>query len=249
MPDTAWPISSHPPGSIPGWAGRPVSMSSIADFDTSSVDRFRSPSWPTPDTLTARLTPRTLTTTALDRSSSGWFAASPAGDRGGPPDPTARPPPSPMQHRINRSDLLHRPPLRVRGTPYPSTFAQKTPVPDHPTVRTGPDGALRAPFSCPERRVRSLGRLLRVRPRHPSCPTRAVLLQPGSTAPSRSSGRAERGSRSERSTHTFPAGALLDANRNLLEEMAVVQTRGERVFDSRSRAGSRCILRPRYATA
>jgi hypothetical protein len=77
MPDTTWPISRHPPGSIPGWAGRPVSMSSIAVFDTSSVVRSRSPSWPTPDALTARLTPRTLTTTALDRSSSGWLAASP----------------------------------------------------------------------------------------------------------------------------------------------------------------------------
>jgi hypothetical protein len=63
----------------PGWAGRPVSMSSIAAFDTSSVVRSRSPSWPTPDALTARLTPRTLTTAAVDRSSSGWFAASPAG--------------------------------------------------------------------------------------------------------------------------------------------------------------------------
>ena len=32
-------------------------MSSFAVFDTSSVDRFRSPSWPTPDALTTRLTP------------------------------------------------------------------------------------------------------------------------------------------------------------------------------------------------
>ena len=46
-------------------------------FDTSSVDRSRSPSWPTPDALNGAPFPATLTTTALDRSSSRWFAASP----------------------------------------------------------------------------------------------------------------------------------------------------------------------------
>jgi hypothetical protein len=77
MPETTWPTSRRPPGSRPGWAGRPVSMPSRTAFDTSSVDRSRSPSWPTPEALTARLAPRTLTATALDRSNSGWFAASP----------------------------------------------------------------------------------------------------------------------------------------------------------------------------
>jgi hypothetical protein len=46
-------------------------------FDTSSVDRSRSSSWPTPDALNGAPFPTTLTTTALDRSSSGRFAASP----------------------------------------------------------------------------------------------------------------------------------------------------------------------------
>jgi hypothetical protein len=139
MPDTTWPISRHPPGSIPGWAGRPVSMPSIAVFDTSSVDRSRSPSRPTPDALTARLTPRTLTTTALDRSSSGWFAASPCRATAEDHRPQGPAPPSPMQHRINQSDLLHRPPLRVRGTPCPTTFSQESPRPGHRTVSPSPD--------------------------------------------------------------------------------------------------------------
>jgi hypothetical protein len=139
MPDTAWPISRHPPGSIPGWAGHPVSMPSIAVFDTSSVDRSRSPSWPTPDALTARLTPRTLTTTALDRSSSGWFAASPC--RATAEDHrTQRPSPPISDAAPHQSlDLLHRPPNCVRGTPCPAAFSQKAPVPGHPTVRPGPD--------------------------------------------------------------------------------------------------------------
>jgi hypothetical protein len=190
-------MSRHPPGSNPGQAGLPVSMSSTQISTRRQWIAFARLLGPHLPTLPARLTPRTLTTTALDRSSSGWFAASPAG-RGRPPDPHGPAPPSPFGARGPRSTA-----------------------------------------AC--------------RPRHPSCPTRAVRLRlrlrPGSRAPSRSSGRAERGSRSDRSTHTFPAGALLDANRNLLEETAVVQTGGERVFDSRSRAESHRILRPRYATA
>jgi hypothetical protein len=138
MPDTTWPISRHPPGSIPGWAGRPVSMSSIAVFDTSSVVRSRSSSWPTPDALTARLTPRTLTTTALDRSSSGWFAASPCRATAGDHRPQGPAPPSPMQHRTKQSDLLHRPPLCVRGTPCPTAFSQGRPPSRSPDRRPEP---------------------------------------------------------------------------------------------------------------
>jgi hypothetical protein len=97
---------------IPGWAGHPVSMSSNAAFDTSSVDRSRSPSWPTPDALTARLSPRTLTTTALDRSSSGRFAASPRRAAAEDHQPIGLAPPSPVQHRTNSPifyiDLLMR---------------------------------------------------------------------------------------------------------------------------------------------
>jgi hypothetical protein len=153
MPDTTWPISRHPPGSIPGWAGRPVSMPSIAVFDTSSVVRSRSPSWPTPDALTARLSPRTLTTTALDRSSSGWFAASPRRATADDHRPRRPAPPSPMQHRINQSNLLHRPPQRVRGTPC-RLRSPKRPLSritrPYARGRTEPPAPK---FSCPELRA------------------------------------------------------------------------------------------------
>jgi len=74
MPDTAWPISRHPPGSSQGSKASPVSMSPES-FDTSSVVRLRSPSCSTPAALKRDFS-ATLTTTALDRSSSRWFAAS-----------------------------------------------------------------------------------------------------------------------------------------------------------------------------
>jgi hypothetical protein len=162
MPDTTWPVGRHPPGSIPGRAGCPVLMSSIAVFDTSSVDRSRSPSWPTPDALTARLTPRTLTTTALDRSSSGWFAASPCRatakdhrtSRTGPSISDAAP------HQTARSSTSTSS-LRSWHT-LPTAFSQKAPVPDHPTVRTGPDRAPRARIFMPRN---SEARRARPRPR------------------------------------------------------------------------------------
>jgi hypothetical protein len=108
MPDTAWPISRLPPGSFPGSRFCPVSMSSCLPFDTSSVDRLRSPSWPIPAALTGATFPTTLTTTALDRSSSGWFATSPLqGGRGGTPAPSAGPSISDAApHQL--TDLLHR---------------------------------------------------------------------------------------------------------------------------------------------
>jgi hypothetical protein len=52
--------------------------------------------------------PTTLTTTALDRSSSGWFPASPCRAAAEVHQPDGPAPPSLMQHRINQSDLLHR---------------------------------------------------------------------------------------------------------------------------------------------
>src|SRR3954451_11229039 len=42
-PDTAWPISGHPPGSSRRLLTSPVSMSSLR-FDASTADRLRSPS-------------------------------------------------------------------------------------------------------------------------------------------------------------------------------------------------------------
>jgi hypothetical protein len=121
--------------------------------------------------LPGRSPPRLLTAAAR-----GGLRPPLQGDRGRPPDPTARP----LHLRCSTAstgpifyiDLLSAfgaHPTRLRSP-------RRPPVPNHPTVRTGPDGALTAPFSCPERRAKFLGRLLRVRPRHPSCPTRAVRL-------------------------------------------------------------------------
>jgi hypothetical protein len=172
MPDTTWPISRHPPGSIPDWAGRPVSMPSIAAFDTSSVDRSRSPSWPTPDALTARLTPRTLTTTALDRSSSGWFAASPCKataedhlpQRAGPSISDAAP------HQSVRPSTSTS--SRVRGTPC-RLRSPKRPCPGSPDRTHGAGQSLQVPdFHAPK------GSCLQARDRLPrrSCSRRDPAL-------------------------------------------------------------------------
>jgi hypothetical protein len=80
------------------------------------VVRFRSPSRLTPAALTARLFPTTLTTTALDRSSSGRFAALPCRTAAEGHQTTGPAPPSPAQLRLNQSDLLHRASFSVRGT-------------------------------------------------------------------------------------------------------------------------------------
>jgi hypothetical protein len=62
--------------------------------------------------------PATLTTTALDRSSSRWFAASACTAAAEGHQAKQRPaPPSPAQHRIQRPDLLHLASFNVRGTP------------------------------------------------------------------------------------------------------------------------------------
>ena len=87
MPDTTWPISRTPARLIPGWVGRPVSMSSNADFDTSSVDRSRSSSWPTPDALKARLAPRRSPPRLLTAATRGGLRPPPAGR---PRRPTSR---------------------------------------------------------------------------------------------------------------------------------------------------------------
>jgi hypothetical protein len=83
-------------------------------FDASSVVRLRSPSWPTPAALIGATFPPTLSTPALDRRTSWWFVAFPAGRPRRTTDPTGPAPRSPMQHRIRWPDLLHLPPCRVR---------------------------------------------------------------------------------------------------------------------------------------
>ena len=100
MPDTAWPISRHPPGSSRGNDSTPVSMSS-SRFDTSSVVRSRSPSWPTPDALTARLFPQRSAPRLLTAAPCGGLRASPCRAAAEDHQPNNSRPPSPMQHRIS----------------------------------------------------------------------------------------------------------------------------------------------------
>jgi hypothetical protein len=74
-PDTAWPIGRHPPGSSQGSGSTPVLMSSFPFrrvISGSLSFAFLTRTWRTHGAPF----PTTLTTTALDRSSSGRFAAS-----------------------------------------------------------------------------------------------------------------------------------------------------------------------------
>ncbi len=85
----------------------------LSGFDTSSADRLRSPSWPIPDALNGapcpqRSPPRLLTAAACGGLTFPCRAATEDHQPNGPA------PPSPMQHRINQSDLLHRPPSAFR---------------------------------------------------------------------------------------------------------------------------------------
>ena len=114
MPDTAWPVGRLPPGSSRGRFTPPVSMLSKGCF------RHVISGSPALAFLvhTCRAHgaafPQTLTTTALDRSSLRWFAASPCRAAAEDHQPRKGPaPPSPIQHRINQSDLLLEPPCCV----------------------------------------------------------------------------------------------------------------------------------------
>ena len=69
--------------------------------------------------------------------SSGRTTQTDTCSRHNPGESQGRPPKSPGSQPIVQNGL-------------PSAFSQKAPVPDHPTVRTGPDSAFRAGFSCPE---------------------------------------------------------------------------------------------------
>jgi hypothetical protein len=127
-----------------------------------------------------------------------------------------------------------------------SAFSQKTPlsriIRPYARGRTGPQ----SPISCRERRASpSVDCYVTGRGIHPAL--RELSGSAGSTASSRSCGRAECGSRSERSRH-LPCRVAARCQPEPVEEMAVVRTGAERVFDSEIRAGSRCLLRPRYAT-
>jgi hypothetical protein len=105
MPETTWAVLGYPPGSSRTIQASPVSISSFP-FDTSTVVRSRSPSWPIPAALNGATFPATLTTTALDRSSLRWFAASPRRATTEDHQPNRPAPPSPIQHRSDRPEPL-----------------------------------------------------------------------------------------------------------------------------------------------
>ena len=114
MPDTAWPTSRPPPGSSRGSGSAPVSMSS-SRFDTSSVVHSRSPSWSTPDALYGAPSPQRSAPRLLTDAPCGGLRPPPARAAAEDHQPLRPAPPSPIQHRITRSDLLHRTSLSVRG--------------------------------------------------------------------------------------------------------------------------------------
>ena len=75
MPDAVWPIGRHPPDSSRDRKEPPVSTSTVSfrHFISGLLSfAFLTRTWRAHGTPF----PTTLTTTALDRSSSGWFAAS-----------------------------------------------------------------------------------------------------------------------------------------------------------------------------
>jgi hypothetical protein len=103
MPDTAWPIGGHPPGSSQRHSTAPVSMPS-ACFDTSSAVRSRSPSRPPPDASTCafpRRSPRRSSANAARAVRSLPRRTAPKGHK----------PSSPAQHRIQQGHLPMGPPL------------------------------------------------------------------------------------------------------------------------------------------
>ena len=76
MPDTAWPINGHPPGSSQDRVNTPVSMPLFRFLDTSAAIRLRSPSRSPPDTSSAPFPHRSPR--SRYRSRSMWrFGASP----------------------------------------------------------------------------------------------------------------------------------------------------------------------------
>jgi hypothetical protein len=115
MPDTARPVSRLPPGSSRGILSTPVLVppmlfrhvisGSLSLAFSAHTCRAHGATFPT-----------TLTTTALNRSSSGRFAALPCRTAAEGHQATGPAPPSPVQLRIRWSDLLHRASFSVRGT-------------------------------------------------------------------------------------------------------------------------------------
>ncbi len=127
MPETTWPISRHPPGSSQASPPDPVSISS--KWFRHVISRSLTLAFLTHTRRAQRrAVSATLTTTTLDRSSLRWFATSPCRAIAEDHQPNRPAPPSPMQHRIKQSDLLHRASLsRFVFTRGPTTFTPGQP--------------------------------------------------------------------------------------------------------------------------
>ncbi len=94
MPDTAWPVGRLPPGSSrDGFL--PWFRCHLMTVDTSSVDRLRSPPWPTPDALTARLFPQRSPPRLLTAAACGGLRPPPARRPRRARQPNGPAPPSP----------------------------------------------------------------------------------------------------------------------------------------------------------
>jgi hypothetical protein len=76
-PDAIWAVNRLPPDPSRGSKASPVSTSPLS-FDTSSVVRFRSPSWLTPAALTARRFPRRSPPRFLTAAARGGLRPPPA---------------------------------------------------------------------------------------------------------------------------------------------------------------------------
>ncbi len=169
-PGAIWAVNRLPPDSSRGSKASPVSTPPES-FDTSSVVRSRSPSWLVPAALNGATFPVTLTTTALYRSSSRWFAASAC---------TA----AAEGHRANSTLLLHL----LHSTAFriwvfyiqpPSTFVAHQ--------WTNLDSIDRGPgHACLRRRavvIRLSAPAPPCRPNRPSAPRRPITMAAGVAAP------------------------------------------------------------------
>jgi hypothetical protein len=142
MPDTAWPVGRHPPGSSRDRYA-PRFRCRLRHFDTSSVVHSRSPSRLAPDALTARLFPQCSAPRLLTDAPCGGLQPPPAGRLRRATRPTDRPP-SPMQHRIkisrsSTSILLicvrgHTAAVPLTGRRSEATPTSTNPPPDPPDV-------------------------------------------------------------------------------------------------------------------
>ncbi len=122
------------PRLIPGQDPKPGFAVASGVFDTSSVVRSRSPSWPTPDALHGAPFPQRSAPRLLTGAPCGGLRPPPAGRPRRPTQPTGPAPPSPMQHRTSQPSLLH-PDLLMRSRHTNLQLLGATPPPHEPHQR------------------------------------------------------------------------------------------------------------------